>query len=60
MSECNPGRVKYESMILCPEGDAGYLTLHESVQEGWEPLVCWQDFWGAHIVLRRAIDGDRQ
>ena len=44
---------KYESMVLCPDTDAGYQALHEEIQDGWEPLFCWTDEYGNHIILRR-------
>ena len=44
----------YDSMLLCPWGQAGELALHEAIQDGWEPLVSWACEEGIqHIALRR-------
>ncbi len=51
---------KYESMILCPDSDAGYTALHEAVQDGWECMFHWIDAHGNHIVLRRLIQNDHR
>lgn len=47
--------MRYESAILCPDSDAGYRTLHELVQDGWEPIFHWQSHGVNHIILRRAV-----
>ena len=48
--------MKYRSVVLCPDSVAGYQALHEHIQDGWEPLVCWQEGGTAtpmnHILLR--------
>ncbi len=46
----------YESMILCPDTDAGYLALHEAIQEGWEIIFHWIEPGKEpinHFVMRR-------
>lgn len=43
----------YESTIIAISTDAGYLALHERIQEGWEPLLCWSDDHGEHMAMRR-------
>lgn len=47
--------IKYESMIICPDTDAGYQALHEAVQDGWEPLLHWAEDGSNHIILRRPV-----
>ena len=49
----------YESMLLCPWGQAGELAFHEAIQDGWEPLLSWwceKDI--QHIALRREVKCD--
>ena len=43
----------YESTVIAIDTDAGYLALHERIQEGWEPLIRWEDKHGQHMALRR-------
>lgn len=51
--------MKCESMMLCPDSDAGYQALHEAVQDGWMPIFHWSEGATAtpinHIVLRREV-----
>lgn len=53
---------EYQSMILCPDGNAGYDALHEAVQEGWEVLCQWQETTPRGpanlICLRKPADGE--
>lgn len=43
----------YESTVIAISTDAGYLAMHERIQEGWEPLLHWTDKYGEHMALRR-------
>ena len=45
--------VKYESMMIDPDSNAGYQAFHEAIQEGWEPIFHWQDDYGNHFAMRR-------
>ena len=49
--------MKYQCVILCPDSDAGYKALHEYVQDGWEPIICYtthsvavrvESFWSSN------------
>ena len=33
----------FESMILCPDTDAGHEALHDAIQDGWEIYCQWRE-----------------
>lgn len=43
----------YESLTIAISTDVGYQAFHESIQEGWEPLLFWTDKSGDHVAMRR-------
>lgn len=50
---------KYDSLVLCPDTEEGYMALHDAIQDGWEPLFHWAEQRATtspinHIALRRA------
>ena len=56
--------MKYESIVLCSDTDAGHEALQDAIQAGYEVFCQWQEEeWISmgrrgyinHIALRRAL-----